>query len=107
MGHYVSFVIQSWQDGVDGTMRWRVHCVREQDPLRLPNGSFVIRTWIDDEQIVRGLIRHVQSGREMQFQSGKSALEFIHAWLNGEQLAGPGDEIDLAVSGGREGPIDG
>jgi hypothetical protein len=80
MGHYVSFVVQSWKDDADGSMRWSVQPVHNHEPLQLPDGSFVVRTWIDDEQVVRGLIRHVQSGREMQFQSGQSAIEFIRSW---------------------------
>jgi len=81
MGHYASFVISSWQDAADGTMRWSVRRAGEQEPLKLPDGSFVIRTWIDDEQIVRGLIRHTRTGSEMQFQSSQRAVEFVRAWL--------------------------
>ena len=81
MGHYASFVISSWQDATDGTMHWSVRRAGEQEPLQLPDGSFVIRTWIDDEQTVRGLIRHAQSGSEMQFQSSQRAIEFIRTWI--------------------------
>jgi len=43
----------------------------------------LVRAWVDDDnQIVRGLIRHVQSGREMQFQSSERAAEFLRAWLD-------------------------
>ena len=84
MGHYASFVISSWQDAADGTMHWSVRRASEQDPMKLPDGSFVIRTWIDDEQTVRGLIRHTQSGSEMQFQSSQRAVEFVRAWLTGD-----------------------
>ena len=89
MGHYASFVISSWQDAVDGTMRWSVRRAGEQEPLTLPDGSFVIRTWIDDEQTVRGLIRHTQTGSEMQFQSSQRAVEFVQTWLNGETIPSP------------------
>jgi hypothetical protein len=81
MGHYVSFIIQSWQENADGTMRWQVCCTHDPAPLTLPDSSFVVRTWIDDQQLVRGLIRHVQSGREMQFQSSQRAIDFIETWL--------------------------
>jgi hypothetical protein len=102
MGHYVSFVIQSWQDDHDSTMSWRVRCVRDPEPLHLPDGSFVVRTWIDDTDTVRGLIRHVQSGREMQFQSGKNALAFIHAWMDsGAPPADPDSDSE------KKGPADG
>jgi hypothetical protein len=84
MGHYVSFILQSWQDGADGTMRWQVRRTDDPEPLILPDSAFVIRTWIDDQQLVRGLIRHVQSGREMQFQSSERALEFVKAWLDAD-----------------------
>ena len=85
MGHYASFVISSWQDdSADGTMHWSVRRAGEQEPLKLPDGSFVIRTWIDDEQTVRGLIRHTQSGSEMQFQSSQRAVEFVRTWLKGD-----------------------
>ncbi len=92
MGHYVSFVIQSWQDETDGTMRWSVRRADDQQIMCLPDGCFVIRTWIDDEQIVRGLIRHVQSGSEMQFQSSQRAVEFIRAWASGQMAADLGNE---------------
>ncbi len=91
MGHYVSVVIHSWQDGDEGAMRWSVRGVNDPAPMHVPDGSFVVRTWVDDEQIVRGLIRHVQSGREMQFQSGQNALEFVRSWL---ENAGPVDRVD-------------
>ena len=88
MSQYASFVISSWQDdrhaarNASSHMRWRVHCVRQDDELRFPDATFVVRTWIEnDGQLVRGVIRHVQSGREMQFQTGKPAIEFIRAWL--------------------------
>ena len=71
MSRYVSFLIQSWQDRSNGTMRWRVCRVQDEEPISLPDASFVVRTWIDDDQMIRGLIRHVQSGHEMQFQSGE------------------------------------
>lgn len=83
MGHYVSFVIQSWPDEADEAMRWQVRCTDEA-PLNLPAGSFVVRTWVDDDEVVRGLIRHVQSGQEMQFQSSKRALEFVRAWIDAD-----------------------
>ena len=83
MSRYVSFVIRSWQDDHDGTMRWEARRVRDEADIRLPDTSFVIRAWVDeDERMVRGLIRHVQSGREMQFQSGERALDFIRACMN-------------------------
>ena len=82
MGHYVSFIVHSRQDDADGSLHWHVRCVSDRDPSRVPDGSFVVRTWIDDEQTVRGLVRHVQSGQEMQFQSGKRALDFIRAWMD-------------------------
>ena len=91
MGHYVSFVIHSWQEGDEGAMRWSVHGVNDPVPVHVPDGSFVVRTWVDDEQVVRGLIRHVQSGREMQFQSGRNALEFVRSWI---ENAGPPDPTD-------------
>ena len=89
MGHYASFVISSWQDDADGTMRWSVRRAGEQEPLKLPSGSFVIRTWIDDEQTVRGLIRHTQTGSEMQFQSSQRAVEFVRTWLTSDALPSP------------------
>ena len=91
MGHYVSFVIHSWQEGDEGAMRWSVHGVNDPVPVHVPDGSFVVRTWVDDEQVVRGLIRHVQSGREMQFQSGQNALEFVRSWFGN---ATPSDGAD-------------
>jgi hypothetical protein len=81
MGHYISFVIHSWQDSDDETMRWSIRPVDDPAPVHLPDGCFLVRTWIDDGQVVRGLIRHVQSGSEMQFQSGHSALAFIRSWM--------------------------
>jgi hypothetical protein len=83
MGHYVSFVIQSWQDEADRAMRCEVRCT-DQAPPNLPAGSFVVRTWIDDDDVVRGLIHHVQSGQEMQFQSSKRALEFVRALIGAD-----------------------
>ena len=77
MGHYVSFVIHSWQEGDEGAMRWSVRGVNDPLPMSVPEGSFVIRTWVDDEQVVRGLIRHVQSG-SVTFQS----LYFRIAWID-------------------------
>ncbi len=81
MGHYISFVIRSWQEGDDQAMRWSIHPVDDPTPLQLPDGCFLLRTWIEDGQVVRGLIRHLQSGREMQFQSGSSALAFLRSWV--------------------------
>lgn len=83
MGRYVSFVVRSWQDSADGTMRWQVSYADEQEPLLLPTGSFIIRTWIDDDETVRGIVRHVQSGEQVLFQSSRRALEFIQAWIGG------------------------
>ena len=83
MSRYVSFLIQSWQDHSNGAMRWRVCRVQDEEPISLPDASFVIRTWIDDDdQMIRGLIRHVQSGREMQFQSGERAEAFVRSWMD-------------------------
>lgn len=97
MGHYVSLVIQSWQDDAGGAMRWSVRRVGDPEPLCLPAGSFVIRTWIDDDQMVRGTIRHVQSGSEMQFQSGAHALQFVRAWLVGASPADPDPGAALPI----------
>jgi hypothetical protein len=97
MGHYISFVIRSWQEDDDGAMHWSVHLVDDPSPLHFPDGCFLVRTWIDDSQIVRGLIRHLQSGCEMQFQSGQSALGFIRSWMGdltpGEPV--PGEEAEV------------
>ena len=83
MSRYVSFVIRSWQDDHDGTMRWEACRVHDEAEIRLPDTSFLVRAWVDDdEHVVRGLIRHVQSGREMQFQSGERALDLIRACLS-------------------------
>ena len=85
MKRYVSFVIQSWQGSGDGGMRWAVQGVDDQEPRALPDASFLVRTWIDEDgQMVRGLIRHISSGREVQFQSGERAVEFIRAWMSDE-----------------------
>ncbi|MBN1640016.1 MAG: hypothetical protein JXA09_02180 [Anaerolineae bacterium] len=94
MGHYVSFVIHSWQDGDEGAMRWSVRSVNDAVSLRVPTASFVVRTWVDDEQVVRGLIRHVQSGREVQFQSGRNALDLLRSWI---ENAGPPDGAGLCT----------
>jgi hypothetical protein len=98
MGHYISFVVHSWQDGDDGTMRWSIHRVDDPAPLQLPDGSFLVRTWLDDGQVVRGLIRHVPSGYEMQFQSGQSAFAFIRSWM--EDLRAPEPESEQEAWGG-------
>jgi hypothetical protein len=83
MGQYVSFIVQSWRDGRDGTMRWQVHCAQGEEEIRFPDATCMVRTWIDDDgQVIRGLIRHLTSGREMQFQSSKRAVAFVRAWLS-------------------------
>lgn len=83
MSQYFSFILQSWQNDDDPAMRWRLYCVRSEDEVRFPDASFVVRTWIEDgTEIVRGLVRHVQSGREVQFQSTRRAIEFVRAWLS-------------------------
>ena len=88
MSRYISFVIRSWQDDHDGTMRWEAYRVHDEAEIRLPEASFIIRAWVDDdERMVRGLIRHVQSGREMQFQSGERAIDFIRACVNADPKA--------------------
>lgn len=102
MGRYVSFVVRSWQDGADGTMRWQVSYADEQEPLLLPTGSFVVRTWIDDDETVRGMIHHVQSGQEVLFQSSRRALEFIQAWIGGVSATPcytDSPDLNLAESG--------
>lgn len=82
MSQYISFVIQSWQDDRDGAMRWKAYRVQDEAEIHLPNTSFVVRAWMDaDKRMVRGLIRHIQSGREMQFQSGERAIDFVRACL--------------------------
>jgi hypothetical protein len=87
MGHYISFVIHSWQGKDDQAMRWSIHPVDDPTPLQLPDGCFLLRTWIEDGQVIRGLLRHVESGCEMQFQSGSSALAFLRSWVgNGKGL---------------------
>jgi hypothetical protein len=82
MSQYVSFVVQSWQESPDGSMRWRVCRAQSESEIHLPDAAFVVRVWIDEQgQMVRGLIHHLQSGREMQFQSGARAVEFIRGWM--------------------------
>jgi hypothetical protein len=98
MGHYISFVIRSWQDGDEQAMRWIIHPVDDPTPLQLPDGCFLLRTWIEDGQVVRGLLRHVQSGREMQFQSGSSALAFLRSWV------GEGNPVELEAETWQETP---
>jgi hypothetical protein len=95
MGHYISFVIRSWQEDDDGSMRWSIHLVDDPSPLHLPDGCFLVRTWIDDAQVVRGLVRNLESGCEMQFQSGQSAIAFIRSWMRGLEPAGPEDEAEI------------
>jgi hypothetical protein len=97
MGHYISFVIRSWQEGDGEGMRWSVHLVDDPSPLHLPDGCFLVRTWIDDTQTVRGLVRNLQSGCEMQFQSGQSALGFIRSWMGSlePEEPMPGDEVEI------------
>jgi hypothetical protein len=94
MGHYISFVIHSWRDGDDHSMRWSIRPVDDPTPLQLPDGCFLLRTWIEDGQVVRGLLRHVQTGREMQFQSGSGALAFLRSWVE-EQAPPASDGEDL------------
>ena len=92
MSQYFSFIVQSWQDSQEPAMRWRLYCVRSEDEVRFPDASFVVRTWIEDgTEIVRGLVRHVQSGREMQFQSTRRAIEFVRAWLSDTSVQGARD----------------
>ena len=93
MGHYVSFVIHSWQDEADGAMRWQVRCT-DQPPPSLPTGSFVVRTWVDDDDVVRGLVHHVQSGQEMQFQSSKRALDFVRALIDADVPVKPDCDVN-------------
>ena len=106
MGRYISFVIHSWQDGDDQAMHWCIRPVDDPTPLQLPDGCFLLRTWIEDGQVVRGLIRHVQSGREMQFQSGSGALAFFRSWIEeGAQgeLEHEGEGTPQATAGWDEG----
>ncbi len=92
MSRYMSFVVQSWCGDGSGPMCWRLCRVHDQEELRLPDASFVVRAWIDDqEQMVRCVVRHVSSGREVQFQSGERAVEFIRDWA--AQNAAPGLEV--------------
>jgi hypothetical protein len=93
MGHYISFVIRSWRDGDDQSMRWSIHPVDDTNPLQLPNGSFLLRTWIEDGELVRGLLRHLQSGSEMQFQSGSSSLALLRAWAEERGPLEPDEEV--------------
>ena len=94
MNRYVSFVIRSWQDDRDGTMRWEAHRVQDEEAIRFPDAAFVVRAWVnEDKQMVRGLIRHVQSGRELQFQSGERVTDFVHACLSLDSSTG--DKCDL------------
>ncbi len=98
MSRYVSFVIRSWQDDRDGTMRWEAHRVQDEEAIHLPDAAFVVRAWVnEDEQMVRGLIRHVQSGRELQFQSGERVTDFVHACLSLDSSSS--DECDLQSLG--------
>ena len=115
MSRYVSFVIQSWQDDRDGTMRWEAHRVQDEEAIRLPDAAFVVRAWVnEDEQMVRGLIRHVQSGRELQFQSGERVTDFVHACLSLDSSAGDKRNLQslqthlfpLSELAGRERPSD-
>ncbi len=100
MGHYVSFIIHSWPDDCDGTMRWQVCRVRDGEELLLPDAIFVVRTWVDDDEcLVRGWVRHVQSGYEMQFQSGERLVDFIRAWVGSDaqgDLSPPAGEQPIA-----------
>ena len=110
MSQYFSFIIQSWQNDHDPTMRWRLYCVPSEDEVRFPDASFVVRTWIEDgTEIVRGLVRHVQTGREMQFQSTRRAIDFVRAWLSGAPPAPVDGEVEVsldatAISGTDDGP---
>jgi hypothetical protein len=102
MSEYISFIVSSWQQPADSTMHWKVHCTRGDQEICFPDATFVVRTWIEnDGQVVRCLIRHIQSGREVQFQSGQRALEFVRAWLGGDSsqpvecdLTLPGDQAE-------------
>ena len=86
MSEYISFIVSSWQDEANPTMRWKVHCTRGDQDVRFPDATFVVRTWIEkDEQVVRCLIRHLQTGRQVQLQSGQRALEFLRAWLGTDE----------------------
>lgn len=86
MSRYVSFLIASWRDKDSHAMRWQISRTRDEEPIHLPDASFVLRIWTDaDGQMVRGLIRHVPSGQEMQFQSGERVFEFIRAWMENAQ----------------------
>lgn len=106
MSQYISFIIKSWQDDRDGTMRWQAYRVQDEAEIRLLDTSFVIRAWMDDnEQMVRGLVRHVQSGREMQFQSGERAVDFMRACLGLDPANGGEHELKglqiKGLSGGK------
>lgn len=81
MGCYMSFVVQSWHGDDSGPMHWQIRRVQDEEEMHLPDASFIVRAWIDDqEQVVRCVVHHMQSGREVQFQSGERAIEFIRDW---------------------------
>lgn len=95
MSQYVSFVIQSWPNEQDGTMGWGAYRVQDEAEIRLPATSFVVRVWTDEnKKMVRGLIRHVQSGREMQFQSGERAIAFMRACVGLDPVNGREHELE-------------
>ena len=105
MSEYISFVVSSWQDSANPAMRWKVHSTRGDQEIRFPDATFVVRTWIEeDQQVVRCLIRHVQSGRQVQFQSGQRALEFLRAWLGTEE-AEPMECAPLSIQEGSDAPL--
>ena len=85
MGHYVSFIIHSWLDECDKTMHWQVRRVRDGEEFLMPDAVFVVRTWVDDDEcLVRGKVCHLQSGCEVQFQSGERLIDFIRNWIDND-----------------------
>ena len=73
-----SVLVWLWHDRQTHTTMLRVQRVDNGEPVRLKDGSFLLRAYTDaDVEVIRCLIRHLESGREVHIQSGETLESFL------------------------------
>jgi hypothetical protein len=78
----ISFLVRCQYDAKADSAQLQIVRVDTAEKVRLRNGYFLLRISIDDTTLlVRCLVRHIPSGREVYLQSGSKIHDFLKACL--------------------------
>lgn len=73
-----SILVFFWIDRQTHTTMVRVQRVDNGEPIQLKDGSFLLRAYTDaDVEVIRCLIRHLDDGREVHIQGGRTLENFL------------------------------